>query len=160
MTLAFDTSTLVEVIRARRPDVRRRFAEAVGSSERKVASILVVHELLSGALASPDPAREREKIERILQAIEVVPLEDVDAESTALVLHRLRAVGRPIGDIDTLIAGQALGRGWTVVTGNVRHFGRIDGLPLIDWSVGPEPLSVIEIANRVADGGWGGSRPD
>lgn len=152
MTLAFDTSTLVEVMRARKPHVRQRFVEAVGGAERKVASIVVLHELLSGALAAPSPMREREKMTRILHAIEVVPLEEADAASTAAVLHRLRRVGRPIGDIDTLIGGQAVARGWTVVTGNVRHFGRIEGLPLIDWSVGPDPLSESEIARRVAQG--------
>ncbi len=152
MTLAFDTSTLVEVMRARKAVVRQRFVEAVGSPERKVASIVVLHELLSGALAAHQPTREREKIARIMHAVEVVPLEEVDAVSTASVLHRLRRAGRPIGDIDTLIAGQALARGWTVVTGNVRHFGRIEGLPLIDWSVGPDPLSKSEIARRAAQG--------
>ncbi|WP_171981860.1 type II toxin-antitoxin system VapC family toxin [Brevundimonas sp. LM2] len=152
MTLAFDTSTLVEVMRAREPNVRQRFVEAVGGPKRMVASIVVLHELLSGALAAHSPTREREKIARIMHAIEVAPLEESDAVSTASVLHQLRRLGRPIGDIDTLIAGQALARGWTVVTGNVRHFGRIEGLPLIDWSVGPEPLSTSEIARRVALG--------
>ncbi|MBX9616774.1 MAG: PIN domain-containing protein [Caulobacteraceae bacterium] len=152
MTLAFDTSTLVEVLRARKPDVRQRFVEVVGGSDRKVASIVVLHELLSGTLAARNPAREREKLEDILRAVEVVPLEATDAGSTASVFHDLRRTGRPIGDIDTLIAGQALARGWTVVTGNVRHFGRVEGLPIIDWTVGPNPLSADEIAQRVAQG--------
>lgn len=151
MRLAFDTSTLVEVMRARKPAVRRRFSEAVGGPETLFASAIVLHELLSGALAAPRPDAEREKIDSIMQAIEIVPLEGTDATSTAAVLQTLRRSGRPIGDIDTLIAGQALARGWTVVTSNVRHFGRVEGLPLIDWSVGPDPLSASQIAERVAD---------
>ena len=54
--------------------------------------------------------------------------------------------------LDTLIAGQALARGWTVVTRNVRHFGRVEGLPLIDWGVSPELLTPAEIAARVDEG--------
>lgn len=139
-------------MRARNRDLRQRFVEVVASSDRKVASFVVLHELLGGALAARGPAREREKIEAIMQAIEIVPLEETDAESTASVSHHLRRTGRPIGDIDTLIAGQALARGWTVVTSNVRHFGRVEGLPLIDWSVGPDPLTADQIAQRVSQG--------
>ena len=62
----------------------------------------------------------------------------------------LRRLGRSIGDIDTLVAGQALARGWTVVTGNVSHFGRVEGLSLIDWGVSSDILSTGEVARRVA----------
>jgi len=36
--------------------------------------------------------------------------------------------------MDTLIAAQALRLGATVVTRNVREFGRIQGLKVIDWA--------------------------
>jgi len=71
------------------------------------------------------------------------------ASLTGRVANNLRARGRPIGDIDTLIAGQALARGWTAVTRNVRHFGRVEDLPLVDWTVGPGLLSAETLATRV-----------
>ena len=41
--------------------------------------------------------------------------------------------GTPIGNSDTLIAGQALARGMTLVTHNTREFARVPGLQLEDW---------------------------
>jgi predicted nucleic acid-binding protein len=38
-----------------------------------------------------------------------------------------------IDEFDMLIAGQALSEGLTVVTDNVKHFNRIDGLKIANW---------------------------
>ncbi len=115
-----------------------------------MVSAVVLHELVVGSWLNPNPVIERARIDEALLGIDVIELTGDDAEVTGRIGGLLRRNGRPIGDIDTLIAGQALARGWTVVTGNVRHFGRIEGLVLIDWSVGPDPLSSDEIAERVA----------
>jgi tRNA(fMet)-specific endonuclease VapC len=48
----------------------------------------------------------------------------------------LEAQKQPIGPYDTLIAGQALARGYTLVTANYREFSRVEGLLWEDWSQG------------------------
>lgn len=149
VTLALDTSTLIEVMRGRDAVVQEAFMALDVSRTPVVASVLVLHELLSGAASSDNPTGERGKIERVLSEVDIIPLIEEDVEATAKVRSALRLRGRPIGDIDVLIAGQALARGWMVVTRNVRHFGRVEGLPIIDWSVGPNPLSAEMIAERV-----------
>lgn len=151
MTLAFDSSTLIGVMRQAEPALMAAFRQMDLSRFRAVVPVVVMHELLSGAALAPNPLGERAKIDRILAGFDVVSLEAEDVESTALVRAELRRKGRPIGDIDTLIAGQALARSWTVVTSNVRHFGRVEGLPIIDWAVGPGALSPEVIASRVAE---------
>ena len=45
----------------------------------------------------------------------------------------LERLGTPIGDADLRIASIALDRELTVVTGNVRHFARVPGLPVENW---------------------------
>ncbi|MFM2044745.1 MAG: hypothetical protein RLY86_3321 [Pseudomonadota bacterium] len=57
-----------------------------------------------------------------------------DAAAAARIRDELRRLGRPIGPYDTLIAGQAMARGLTVVTANTGEFARIPGLPVEDWS--------------------------
>ena len=47
--------------------------------------------------------------------------------------RRSAAAGGGIGPYDVLIAGQALARGLTLVTHNVREFGRVEGLRVEDW---------------------------
>lgn len=108
-----------------------------------------MHELFAGMLASRNPAIERERMDETLVGLPVIDLTAGDVEVTGRVANNLRARGRPIGDIDTLIAGQALARRWTVVTRNVRHFGRVEDLPLVDWTVGPGLLSAEAIATRI-----------
>ncbi len=46
----------------------------------------------------------------------------------------LERTGQPIGAYDTLIAGQAVRRGLTLVTANTREFERVNGLMWEDWA--------------------------
>ncbi|MFY7977514.1 MAG: PIN domain-containing protein, partial [Brevundimonas sp.] len=126
MSLCFDTSTVIDLIRGRLPDVRLHYRASVQSGVEVVVSAVVLHELVSGIATSRDPAVERRRMELTLVGLPVLDLTADDVETTGRVAGALRACGRSIGDLDTLIAGQALARGWTVVTRNVRHFGRVE----------------------------------
>ena len=50
------------------------------------------------------------------------------------VKSRLEAQGRPIGDFDTAIAAMALTLDAAVATANLRHFNRVEGLQVEDWT--------------------------
>ena len=41
--------------------------------------------------------------------------------------------GTPLADADIIIASIAIEEGLTLVTGNVRHYGRIEGLVIENW---------------------------
>ena len=45
----------------------------------------------------------------------------------------LKEAGTPIGEMDLLIAAQALGDDLTLVTNNTREFERVQGLKLENW---------------------------
>jgi tRNA(fMet)-specific endonuclease VapC len=47
-----------------------------------------------------------------------------------------------VGKMDLRIASIALEPGATIVTHNLRDFGRIPGLPVVDWTVPPPPPAV------------------
>lgn len=151
VTLSLDTSELVAVLRAHNPQDRVEYGRAARAGVIPTVSALVVQELVRGAASSARPEQERRRLERLLSELTLSDFTVDDGRAAGELSARLRRLGRPIGDIDTLIAGQALARGWTVVTRNVRHFGRVEGLELIDWSVGPEPLGPALIAARVAE---------
>jgi tRNA(fMet)-specific endonuclease VapC len=116
-----------------------------------MVSSLVLHELEAGVELSARPAIQRARLDELLVYAEIVEFDADDAGAAGRLRAELQRTGRPIGPIDTLIAGQALVRGWTVVTRNVRHFGRVEGLSLIDWSVGPERLSAETIVARLGE---------
>jgi tRNA(fMet)-specific endonuclease VapC len=46
----------------------------------------------------------------------------------------LKQRGQLIGDVDVLIAAIAMSEGLAAITRNTRHFGRIAGLTVIDWT--------------------------
>ena len=46
---------------------------------------------------------------------------------------KIEREGQPLPDADVLIAATALEIGGNLVTGNVRHFKRFDGLTIANW---------------------------
>ena len=139
--LSLDTSTAIDILKARSGrEARVRFTAALDSGHRVRVSSLVVHELIIGALKSPQPPEQMQKVDSLLSRLEVTDFSADDAISAARVRADLEKAGRSIGAMDTLIAGHALARDWTLVTKDVKHFIRVDGLTLIDWSRSAEPL--------------------
>lgn len=115
-------------------------------------SPIVLHELVSGALAGTQPKQELAKIDHLVMPLNLVELTPDDAFATGRLRAELRGLGRSIGDLDTLIAGQALARGWAVVTGNLRHFALVEGLAVADWSISDDPLTRAELTACLLDG--------
>ena len=69
---------------------------------------------------------------------EVVSFDAADARAAGATRANLEAIRRPIGPLDTLIAGQALARGLILVTANTQEFVRVEGLNCEDWSISGE----------------------
>jgi tRNA(fMet)-specific endonuclease VapC len=63
----------------------------------------------------------------------VLPLDRSACQAAARIYADLRRRGDLIPDADILIAGIAVAGGYTLVTQNVRQFGRIAGLPVENW---------------------------
>lgn len=134
MTLALDTNVFVDLIRGRRPVIRQRRDRAILAGEILVTSLIVYHELQFGVALSRDPVAEGLNVAEVLDEVLVEPLDETDVLAAAGIRARLRPHGGPIGPYDVLIAGQALARGWTLVTSNLAEFSRVEGLDLQDWS--------------------------
>ena len=99
-------------------------------SEGLAVSIISYGELFEGALSAPDPAAELVRFRRFLDRLTLVPLDDSIMEIFARARSDLRRYGNLIPDLDLLIAASALRHDLTLLTRNVRHFGRIPGLRL------------------------------
>lgn len=134
MTLSLDSNVVIDIINRRSDLVRRRFEQALASDEPVVLSSLVINEVSFGALISRRPVEQTRWLEALAEPLSVVPFTVHDARAAAEVRRALKLAGTSINGLDPLIAGQALGRGWTMVTSNVRDFQRVEGLSVIDWS--------------------------
>jgi tRNA(fMet)-specific endonuclease VapC len=133
LILSLDTNALVEVLNGQRPAVRSAFGAALARGEEMVVSVLVAYELRFGAKFSGRRG-EVTAAERLLARFPILPFTEADADGAANVRLALERTGRRMGAMDMLIAGQAINRGWAVVTANVHEFGRVAGLQVIDWT--------------------------
>lgn len=98
-------------------------------------SSIVLFELWYGVAKSRQPLANSRRSERLLAlGIDALDFSSEDAEAAGRVRALLEAQKQPIGPYDTLIAGQALARGLTLVTANHREFARMPGLLWQDWS--------------------------
>jgi len=134
VTLSLDTNVLIDLVRGKTPVVRSCFNDAMAAEQHMVASLIVLHELHLGCELNRDPVGELARVRVVLSNVEIEPFDEVDMRSAARVRAALRPRGLAIGPYDSLIAGQALARGWTVVTANTREFNRVEGLNVIDWT--------------------------
>ena len=95
----------------------------------------VVHELWYGVAKSKKREFNTERVRAFLSGpIHLIHFDDADARAAGEVRALLEHEKRPIGAYDSLIAGQAVRRGFTLVTANVREFERVDGLVWEDWT--------------------------
>jgi tRNA(fMet)-specific endonuclease VapC len=127
--LHLDTNVVIAHFRGDR-QVTERLAKALPSVE---VSSVVVAELIYGAHSADDPILARKKLDQFLPSVGVVPFDLAGAEVYGRIRLTLRRKGRPIGDVDTLIAAAAISRGAILVTRNRRHFSEVEGLEIEDW---------------------------
>ncbi|MDB5460426.1 MAG: PilT protein domain protein [Caulobacteraceae bacterium] len=134
MILSLDSNVLIDLMRGAKPHVRLHLEEAAASGAQLKVSAIVVQELVLGAHLSARPDHQLELLGRTLGWFEVEPWSSDDAIVTGRLRSEMeRQFGR-IGAYDTLIAGQALARGWSLVTADVKDFARVQGLHILDWS--------------------------
>lgn len=130
MTFALDTDTISYWLRGQ-GRVAERLSRA-GPSAIAVPAI-VLHELRYGMLRAGGSGRKRADLEAFLGILPVLPFDAEAADAAARARLELDRAGEQVGPFDILIAGTALASGATLVTHNLRGFGRIRGLPLEDW---------------------------
>jgi tRNA(fMet)-specific endonuclease VapC len=131
ITHLLDTNVCSYLMRKRPSSVVERL-EALGP-ERVATSVVTSIELRQGADLSREPAKYHARVDDFLAEVRVLPLDNEVARAVGRVRALLRRTGKPIGDLDSLIAGHALALGLVLVTHNMREFARIAELKVEDW---------------------------
>lgn len=126
MALVFaDTDCMVDFMKNRAP-TNGRVRQALRSGVLAISAV-TAYELYLGEPMGPG----REALDLLIDEIYVAPL---TREASALAGERgaaLAAAGMRLSTPDLLIAGTALVAGVPLITRNVRHFARVDGLVLL-----------------------------
>ena len=128
--ILLDTNVLVGILRGD-SKLAARFAEHSGDI---AIPAMVQGELYYGTEKSSNPERNRLAVEELLEALPVMHTTDDIMVLFGTLKASLARRGEIVADADLLIAATALVYDATLVTANVRHFSRFDGLKLDNWS--------------------------
>lgn len=130
MRYLLDTNIVSDLVRNPQGKVAEHIFK-VGEAQ-VCTSIVVAAELRYGA-EKKQSARLSAQLEAVLQALEILPVEEPADVTYGAIRTQLERAGKPIGANDLLIAAQALTLGYTLVTGNEKEFTRVNGLILQNW---------------------------
>lgn len=133
MNWMLDTDTCIAVIKKNPAALKKLRGKSIGQVG---ISTITLGELASGASKSDRPVEAHEALSEFLLALEVAPFDDDAAVSYGLVRAALARGGKPIGPLDTLIAGHARALSAILVTHNTREFARVTNLKVEDWLKG------------------------
>ena len=128
-----DTNILSDLPKNPQGKVAQKIS-SLPSEERDLlaTSIIVAAELRYGVAKSGSSILAR-RVDQLLEAIEILPLEPKADEHYGRVRSQLEKAGTVIGANDLLIAAQALAIDAVLVTDNIREFKRVKGLWVENW---------------------------
>lgn len=97
-------------------------------------SAVTFGELDFGVKKSEQLERNARALVAFVAPLVILPFDDLAARSYGSVRADLERRGKPIGALDTMIAGHCLAIGATLVTNNMREFSKVRGLSLENWT--------------------------
>ncbi len=126
----FDTDAVSELLRRKPLAPYLEWLRSVPREDQFISAV-TVGELYHGAYRSSASARHLANIEeRVLPAATILPYDAAIAKVFGRLRAELEQVGTRLDDADLQLASTALHHNLELVTGNVRHFARIEGLRL------------------------------
>lgn len=127
-----DTDITGYLIKGRYPEVRATFA-TIDPSDVAI-SVITQAETLFGLHRLPPDHHLRERTRLFFDSIAILPWGSEIADIYANIAWRLMTRGRSIGPKDEMIAAHAISLGATLITNNLKHFGRLQPeLTLENW---------------------------
>ena len=127
-----DTDILSEFLRGN-PKVIAKVDEHLKNFGFISLSIITYYEMLNGLLYK-DAKKQIERFKEFIELNKVLPLTIKTVDISANIQADFRKKGIVIGHTDTLIAGVAIASGLQLVTNNTKHFKRIKGLEIANWT--------------------------
>jgi tRNA(fMet)-specific endonuclease VapC len=126
-----DTNAVSFIFKGNFPAVRRRVAEVPFT--QLAISTVTEGELRFGGARLPQATRLRALIEDFFLRVSILPWDSAAAQHYGTLRAALERDGRPMGNLDIMIAAHALALGATLVTSD-RAFARIKKLKVEDWT--------------------------
>lgn len=129
--LSLDTSILIDLQRERRKEgaegPAHRFLGRSSDAELFL-SVVALGEFAEGFASAAHPI-----VQTVREQHTLLPIDEETALVYAGVVRELRRRGRLIGTNDLWIGASSLRYGMPLVTSNTEHFGRLEGLEVVEY---------------------------
>jgi tRNA(fMet)-specific endonuclease VapC len=126
-----DTSTVIDIFNGNKEAL---FNLDMTPSQDVSTSSLVFTELAAGMQGQIQNSTPHKMAKNFMQLATIEPYGRDAALIAGDLLVLLAKKGKPVGQMDTMIAAHALAIDATLVTANTKHFERIPGLKISNWS--------------------------
>src|SRR6267142_4424487 len=117
--------------------IKRRPATLVEKFEKHAetlsVAVITAAELRFGAEKAGRP-KLTELVEAYLERLAILDWTNEVTSHYARIRSELERTGKPIGNMDLLIASHAVSQGMTLITNNLKHFSNVPGLKVEVWS--------------------------
>jgi predicted nucleic acid-binding protein len=97
-------------------------------------SSITLMELFYGAYKSQKVTVNLAKIKTLEKELHTLPVTREIAEVFGMLKADIERKGTPLDDFDLALAASAMARNLVLVTNNIKHFKRIEGLRLENWA--------------------------
>jgi len=125
-----DTDISSYIIKRRPVSLAEKFQKHADSL---CVSVMTAAELRFGAQKAGRPQLAA-LVEGYLERLAILDWTDSVTTHHARIRWALERAGKPIGNMDLLIASHALSQRLTLVTNNLRHFSSVPGLSVQAWA--------------------------
>ena len=136
MNFLIDSDWLIDFLKGRNQAVK--FMSGV-DPESIFISVISYGEIYQGILLGKNRTRNERSFSEFVASVAIVDIDSPTMRIFASIRGNLERSGRRLSDMDLLIASTAIRHDLTLVSRNLRHFDRIDGLRL--YSPANEPVS-------------------
>jgi tRNA(fMet)-specific endonuclease VapC len=127
-----DTDTVIHILKGDqvvKDNLTKHFHDPI------MIGIVTLMELYYGAYKSQKVTSNLAKIKTIESTLGILPMGEEIADIFGREKARLEKAGIPLDDFDLTLGCCALAHNLILVTNNVKHFKRIEGLKITNWLV-------------------------
>ena len=132
MNYLIDTDILIYSLKGNQK-VLENFKEK--RNNPKSMSVITYGELIHGAKKSNYEEKNLANVRRLIEIFPVINITPAIMDTFGDIKAKLEKAGKIIDDMDLLIGSTALSHNQILVTNNVSHFERIEGLEIENWTV-------------------------
>ncbi len=133
MIYALD-SNIISYLLKKDQKTQNNFLQAVNNGHEYIIPPMVYYEVKRWLLIK-NAAVQLSEFEKLCRYTVKVVMDEFAWEKAIEISVNLTRKGKPIDDVDILIAAYCITNDYVLVTNNTRHFEEIDGLQHTNWKI-------------------------